>query len=117
MVAPVVRQIDMSAPSTISTDVTLTDNVTGLDFQTLSTPNRLIDITNAVDPSSTTYILKLMREGREVRRWAPSMLLQTIDRHVGFPVDMRGGQVQWVGQQTLGTLAAFSYMLTFIKDL
>lgn len=118
MVAPVVRQIDMSSPGSLNSDTVLTDSLTGLEFQTLSRSNRLIDITNAIDPTSTTtYIIKLVREGREVRRWTPAMLLTTVDRHVGFPIDLNPGQIQWVGQQTLGTTAEFSYLLTYYHDL
>jgi len=118
MVAPVVRQINQAAAGALNTDVTLNDAQTGLSFQTLSSQNRLLDITNALDPAAgLLYILKLVREGREVRRWTPQMLLTTVDRHVGFPVDLSGGQVQWVGQQTLGALTAQNYLATFFKDL
>lgn len=118
MVAPVVRQINQAAAGALNTDVTLTDAQTGLGFQTLGSPNRLLDITNAADPAAgLLYILKLVRNGREVRRWTPQMLLTTVDRHVGFPVDMVGGQVQWVGQQTLGALTAQNYLATYFKDL
>lgn len=119
MVAPVVRQINMAAAGALNTDVTLTDPQTGgLTFQTLSRPNRLLDITNAADPAAgLLYLLKLQRSGREIRRWTAQMLLTTIDRHVGFPVDMAGGQIQWVGQQTLGALTAQNYLATFFQDL
>jgi len=118
MVAPVVRQIDQAAAGALNTDVTLTDTQTTLAFQTLGTPNRLIDITNAFDPAAgLRYIIKLVRNGREQRRWTPAQLLTTVDRHVGFPVDMRAGEVQWVGQQTLGALTAQSYLATYFKDL
>jgi len=63
------------------------------------------------------YLLKLFRGGREVRRWSASQLLTTIDRHVGFPVDIVAGEIQWVGQQTLGALTAQDYNVTFFKDL
>ena len=118
MVAPVVRQINMAAPGALNTDVTLTDAQTTLTFQTLSRDNRLLDITNAVDPAAgLTYILKLVREGREIRRWTPAGLLTTVDIHRGFPIDLRAGQIQWVGQQTLGGLAAQNYLATFFQDL
>lgn len=118
MVAPVVRQINQAAAGALNTDVTLLDAQTGLGFQTLGSPNRLVDITNAVDPAAgLTYILKLVRNGREVRRWTPAQLLTTVDRHVGFPIDLVAGNIQWVGQQTLGALTAQSYLATFFKDL
>jgi len=118
MVAPVVRQINMAAAGALNTDVTLTDAQTGLGFQTLGTPNRLIDITNAVDPAAgLLYLLKLTRNGREIRRWTANLLLTTLDRHIGFPVDLASGGVQWVGQQTLGALTAQNYSATYFKDL
>jgi len=118
MVAPVVRQIDQAAAGALDVDVTMTDTQTGLAFQTLGTPNRLVDITNAVDPAAgLTYIIKLVRSGREVRRWVANQLLTTIDRHVGFPIDLVAGNVQWFGQQTLGALTAQSYLATYFKDL
>lgn len=118
MVAPVVRSISQAAAGALNTDVTLTDDQTTLSFQTLGAPNRLLDITNAVDPAAgLTYIIKLVRNGRETRRWTPNMLLTTVDRHVGFPVDLVPGNVQWVGQQTLGALTAQSYNVTYFQDL
>jgi len=118
LVAPVVRQIDQAAAGALNTDVTMTDFQTGLGFQTLGLANRLIDITNLADPAAgLRYILKLVRNGREVRRWTASMLLTTIDRHVGFPVDLNAGNVQWFGQQTLGALTAQSYNATYFQDL
>lgn len=118
MVAPVVRQVNQAAAGALNTDVTMTDSQTGLGFQTLGTPNRILDITNAVDPAAgLLFIIKLVRNGREVRRWTPAQLLTTVDRHVGFPVDVAGGNVQWFGQQTLGALTAQNYLVTYIKDL
>jgi len=118
MVAPVVRQIDQAAAGALNTDVTMTDTQTGLAFQTLGTPNRLVDITNAADPiAGLLYLIKLVRNGREVRRWVAQQLLSTIDRHVGFPIDLVAGGVQWFGQQTLGALTAQSYLATYFKDL
>jgi len=119
MVAPVVRQINQAAAGALNTDVTLTDpQLGGLTFQTLGTPNRLLDITNAADPAAgLLYLLKLVRNGREVRRWVAQQLITTIDRHVGFPVDLRAGEIQWVGQQTLGALTAQNYLATYFKDL
>jgi len=118
MVAPVVKQIDQAAAGALNVDVTMTDTQTGLAFQTLGRANRLIDITNLADPAAgLRYILKLIRNGREIRRWTPSMLLTTIDRHVGFPIDLVAGQVQWFGQQTLGALTAQSYNATYFQDL
>lgn len=118
MVAPVVRQINQAAAGALNVDVVLSDLQTGLLFQTLGTNNRLLDITNAADPAAgLLYLLKLNRNGREVRRWTPQMLLTTIDRHVGFPVDMAAGNVQWVGQQSLGALTAQNYLATYFKDL
>jgi len=118
MVAPVVRQIDQAAAGALNVDVTMTDTQTGLAFQTLGTPNRLIDITNAIDPiAGLTFLVKLIRNGREVRRWVANQLLTTIDRHVGFPVDLTSGNVQWFGQQTLGALTLQSYLATYFKDL
>jgi len=117
MVAPIVRQIDHGTGS-LDTEATATDVQTGLEFQTLSKSNRLIDITNAGDPtSSNIYLVKLIREGREVRRWTSPMLLTTVDRHVGFPVDVGAGQIQWYVTQTAGTAAAQSFMLTYLRDL
>lgn len=118
MVAPVVRQVNQAAAGALNTDVTLTDAQTALTFQTLSRSNRLLDITNASDPAAgLLYLLKLVRLGREVRRWTAQMLLTTIDRHVGFPVDVVAGQIQWVGQQSLGALTAQNYLATFFQDL
>ncbi len=117
MVAPIVRQID-HASTALGTEATATDSQTGLEFQTLSKANRLIDITNAGDPAtSIIYLIKMVREGREVRRWTSPMLLTTIDRHVGFPVDLAPGQIQWYITQNIGTATAHSFMLTFMNDL
>lgn len=118
MVAPVVRQVNMAAAGALNTDVTLTDAQTGLTFQTLSQMNRLVDITNAGDPAAgLIYFLKMVRSGREVRRWYSTQLLTTLNVHVGFPVDMIAGQVQWIGQQTLGALTAQNWQLTYFQDL
>lgn len=118
MVAPVVRQVNMAAAGALNTDVTLTDAQTGLTFQTLGGSNRLVDITNAGDPAAgLIYLLKMVRNGREVRRWSSVQLLTTLNVHVGFPVDMVPGNVQWVGQQTLGALTAQNYALTYFQDL
>lgn len=118
MVAPVVRQVNQAAAGALNTDVTMTDAQTGLTFQTLGSPNRLLDITNAGDPAAgLLYIIKMVRNGREVRRWGSQQLLTTLNVHVGFPVDMNAGNVQWVGQQALGALTAQNYALTYFQDL
>jgi len=118
MVAPVVRTIQQAAAGALNTDVRLTDAQTGLAFQTLGVANRLLDITNAVDPAAgLTYLLKLDRNGREIRRWQASMLLTTIDRHVGFPIDLNSGNVQWNGQQLAGALTLQDYNATYFQDL
>jgi len=119
MVAPSVRQINMAAPSAVNVDVTLTDEQTSLAFQTLASPNRLLDITNETDPAANSnYVLKLLRSGREVRRWNARGLLTTIDRHVGFPLDMAPGQIQWEGYQTGSAgAAAHNYLCTYVHDL
>lgn len=119
MVAPVVREVDMAAPGALATDVTLTDPQTGaLTFQTLSTMNRLVDITNFADPAAgLTYILKLVKNGREVRRWGSSQLLTTVNVHPGFPIDNNPGNIQWVGQQIVGALTAQKYFCTWFMDL
>lgn len=118
MVAPVVRQVNMAAPGALNTDVTLTDQQTALTFQTLGGSNRIVDITNAGDPAAgLIYLLKLVRNGREVRRWFSTQLLTTLNVHVGFPVDLVPGNIQWVGQQSLGALTAQNYAVTFFQDL
>jgi hypothetical protein len=119
MVAPVVREVDMAAPSALSTDTTLTDPQTGgLTFQVLSVPNRLVDITNFADPAAgLTYILKLVKNGRELRRWAAAQTISTVNVHPGFPQDVNSGQIQWVGQQIAGALTAQKYLPTWFGDL
>lgn len=118
MVAPVVKQVNMAAPGALNTDVILTDPQTGFTFLLLNQGNRIVDITNAADPAAgLLYLLKLVRNGREVRRWTAAMFLTTVNVHVGFPVDLIQGQIQFVGQQTLGALTAQNYMVTFATDL
>jgi len=119
MVAPVVREVDQAAAAALSTDTTLTDPQTGgLAFQTLSSMNRLVDITNFADPAAgLTYILKLVKNGREVRRWAAAQLLTTVNVHPGFPIDNNPGNIQWVGQQIAGALTAQKYLCTWFMDL
>lgn len=118
MVAPVVKQINMAAAGALNTDVTLTDPQTGLSFIVLSQGNRLVDITNSQDPAAgLLYLLKLIRNGREVRRWTAAMFLTTVNVHVGFPVDLVAGPIQFFGQQTLGALTAQNYLATFAMDL
>lgn len=118
MVAPVVRQVNQAAAGALNTDVTMTDAQTALTFQTLGQPNRIVDITNAGDPAGGLfYIIKLVRNGREVRRWGSAQLLTTLNVHTGFPVDLVAGNVQWVGQQTQGALTAQNYFVTYFQDL
>lgn len=119
MVAPTVREIDMAAASALATDTTLTDPQTGgLAFQNVTTQNRLVDITNFADPAAgLTYILKLVQNGREVRRWAAAQLLTTVNVHPGFPLDKMPSQIQWVGQQIAGALTAQKYLCTWFMDL
>jgi hypothetical protein len=119
MVAPVVREIDMAAPAALATDTFLTDpQLAGLTFETLSTDNRLVDITNFADPAAgLTYILKMLRGGREIRRWAAAQLLTTVNVHPGFPIDTMPGSIQWAGQQIAGALTAQKYLPTWFMDL
>jgi hypothetical protein len=108
----------MAAAGALNTDVILTDPQTGFTFLLLNLANRVVDITNVIDPAAgLTYILKLVRNGREVRRWAASMFITTVNVHVGFPVDVDPGQIQFIGQQTLGALTAQKYNVTFATDL
>lgn len=119
MVAPVVREVDMAAAGALATDVTLTDPQTGaLTFQTLSTMNRLVDITNFLDPAAgLSYILKLIKNGRELRRWASTQTISTVNVHPGFPLDVNPGNIQWFGQQIVGALTAQKYLCTWFMDL
>lgn len=119
MVAPVVREIDMAAPAALATDTFLTDpQLGGQQFQNISQPNRIVDITNFQDPAAgLTYLLKMYKQGREVRRWTAAQLLTTVNVHPGFPVDVLPGMIQWVGQQIAGSLTAQKYLPTWFMDL
>ncbi len=113
-----VRQIDMSAPGALDTDVTLTDLQTGLTFWTNSRSNFIIDITNIPDPAGR-YLVKTERNGKERKRWYSSSLLTTFngESRPGFPVALPPGQLLWVGQQISGGLLATSYLVTLQHDL
>lgn len=118
MVAPQVRQINQAAAGALATDVVLTDPLTTLAFQTLTKPNRLLDITNEADPiAGLRYHVRTEKNRKELRRWFSVQLLTTIDRHVGFPLDINSGNYQWIGQQSAGALTAQNYLCTWLTDL
>jgi len=116
----VVRQVDQAAAGALDTDVTLTDLQTGDRFWTNSRPNFIQDITNAIDPiAGLQYLVTTQRNGKETKRWYSAMLLTTFNgpSRPGFPVFLRPGQINIVGQQTLGALTAQSYLFTLQHDL
>jgi len=116
----VVRQIDMAAPGALNLDVTLTDLQTGDRFWTNSRDNFIIDITNLADPAAgLRYLVTTQRNGKEKKRWYASSLLTTFngESRPGFPVFLGKGQLNWVGQQSLGALTAQSYLVTLQHDL
>jgi len=115
-----VKQIDQAAAGALNTDVTLSDLATGENFWTNSRDNFIQDITNLADPAAgLRYFVKTERNGKERKRWYSAMLLTTFNGVVrpGFPVFLGRGQVQWVGQQTLGALTAQSYLVTLQHEL
>lgn len=115
-----VKQMDMAAPGALNTDVTLSDLATGENFWTNSRDNFIQDITNLADPAAgLRYFVKTERNGKERKRWYSAMLLTTFNGAVrpGFPIFLGKGQVQWVGQQTLGALTAQSYLVTLQHEL
>jgi len=116
----VVRQINMAAPGALNTDVTLTDQQTGDRFWTNSRNNFIQDITNEADPAAgLRYLITTQRNGKERKRWYSAMLLTTFNGAVrpGFPVALVQGQLNWVGQQTLGALTAQNWLVTLQHDL
>lgn len=118
MVAPQVRQINMAAAGALATDVILTDPLTTLTFQFLTKPNRLLDITDEADPAAgLRYHVRVEKNRKELRRWFSVQLISTIDRHVGFPLDLNSGSYQWLGQQSAGALTAQNYLQTWLTDL
>jgi len=115
-----VKQMDQAAAGALNTDVTLSDLATGENFWTNSRDNFIQDITNLADPAAgLRYFVKTERNGKERKRWYSAMLLTTFNGAVrpGFPVFLGKGQVQWVGQQTLGALTAQSYLVTLQHEL
>jgi len=115
-----VRQVDQAAAGALNTDVTLSDLQTGETFWTNSRDNFIQDITNLADPAAgLRYFVKTERNGKERKRWYSAMLLTTFNgaKRPGFPVFLGKGQIQWVGQQTLGALTAQSYLVTLQHDL
>jgi len=115
-----VKQIDQAAAGALNTDVTLSDLATGENFWTNTRDNFIQDITNLADPAAgLRYFVKTERNGKERKRWYSAMLLTTFNGQVrpGFPVFLGKGQVQWVGQQTLGALTAQSYLVTLQHEL
>lgn len=118
MVAPQVRQINQAAAGALNTDVVLSDPLTTLNFQTLTKQNRLLDITNLADPAAgLQYHVRVEKNRKELRRWFSPQLLTTLDRHVGFPLDLMSGNYQWIGQQLAGALTAQQYLCTWLTDL
>lgn len=116
----VVRQIDQGAAGALDTDVTLTDLQTGDRFWTNTRNNFIQDITNLFDPAAgVRYLVTVQRNGKETKRWYSPMLLTTFngESRPGFPVFLRPGQLNWVGQQLLGGLVAQSYLVTLQHDL
>lgn len=116
----VVRQIDQAAAGALDVDVTLVDLQTGDRFWTNSRDNFIQDITNLIDPAAgLTYFVTTQRNGKEKKRWYSNMLLTTFngENRPGFPVFLGKGQLNWVGQQTLGALTAQSYLVTLQHDL
>jgi len=116
----VVRQIDQAAAGALDVDVTLTDLQTGDRFWTNSRQNFIQDITNAIDPiAGLQYLVTTQRNGKETKRWYSAMLQTAFngESRPGFPVLLRPGQINWVGQQTLGALTAQSYLVTLQHDL
>jgi len=116
----VVRQIDMAAPGALDTDVTLTDLQTGDRFWVNSIRNFIQDITNLIDPiAGLNYFVSTTRNGKETKRWYSGMLLTTTqsESRPGFPVSLRPGKINWVGQQLLGALTAQSWLVTLQHDL
>lgn len=115
-----VKQIDQAAAGALNQDVTLSDLATGENFWTNTRDNFIQDITNLADPAAgLRYFVKTERNGKERKRWYSAMLLTTFNGVVrpGFPVFLGKGQVQWVGQQTLGALTAQSYLVTLQHEL
>jgi hypothetical protein len=118
MVAPIFRRFTRAAPAALSTYAFATDDVTGLTFYNLTTANQILDMVSDPAPAAgVAYEIALFKNGVDTGRhfFSRSLDPASAGRVAVGPVDLAPGQIGFNVQQTLGALAAYSFVVKLLR--
>ena len=117
---PEQRQLNFGAPSAVNVEVLGTDNLTAQGFTLVGEPGNIITrIFGDAPTAASKYQLIMKRDGKEVRRWSSDLLKSTLQGPVwqGFPLAVRGGQIQFYLTQDNGTPEAHTVFIMWANSL
>ena len=107
-------EVVFGIPTGASVDVIGTDKDSGDQSFVFQSANVIEDITNLTDPPALHTLYTLRLNNNRTRLGTTSQFLTTFtgNRRPIFPKFIGAGQVKFVSQQDLGTLAAHSVIIT-----
>lgn len=113
---PIQRRYSKPSAGTVNVEALATDDITGLTFTQLTTPNVILDMYNDPDPASTKrYTFQLYKNSISTGRnfFSSAMSTASAGRAAIGPIALLAGQVQFGVKQTAGTAAATSFIVKY----
>jgi len=115
---PLIRRFTRAAPGALNVDANATDDETGLTYFRTS-QNVILDIVSCPQPAAgVNYRIALLRSGgidTGRRFFSVSLDPASAGRVSVGPIQLSGGDYFFSVRQTLGALAAYSFIVKFAK--
>ena len=118
MGAPSIKRFTRAAPTALSTFALMTDDDTGLTYIQITKPNKILDVTNDPDTTSTErFMIKIEKGGVDTGRrlYTDSMKAGSAGRMAVGPIDVTPGQLFFRCAQygTVAGVEAYSMIIKF----
>ncbi len=118
MTAPIQRRYTRALPLALNAFLPATDDLTTATETLLTTPNAILDYVNGPDPAAgLLYTARLIKNGIDtgITAFSTNSSAASAGRSAIGPIDVQSGNVSWSVAQTLGALAAYSFIVKYAK--
>jgi hypothetical protein len=112
--APIIRRFTRAAPGALNVFAFATDDETALTFVRISKNNTMLDVVSAPQPAAgINYTIQLWKNGVDTGRRFYSVTIDpaSAGRIAVGPISLSAGDYYFNVSQTLGALAAYSFII------
>ena len=113
-----IRRFTRAAPGALNVFAFATDDVTGLTFIRVSSNNAILDIVNDPDPAGgLNYQIRILKNTIDTGRYFSTFSLSPLSagRVAVGPIALSAGDYYFSVAQTLGGVAATSFLVKFAR--